>query len=191
MSDSRDTGAGSGLTEESLQLLLHWLDPDAERAARKYEEIRLSLIKLFVWRGFVDAESFADETIDRVVRKLPEIMPKYQGDPASYFYGMAKRIMRPLPPSKPSTLPTTTSEEDKSESEQMHECLSKCMGVLSPANRELILNYYAETKQDKINARRALASKLGMPVVNLRVRVHRIRSALHTCIGGCMAAREE
>ena len=39
------------LTQEAFDALLAWLDPEREAAGRKYEEIRLRLIKLFTCRG--------------------------------------------------------------------------------------------------------------------------------------------
>ena len=50
--------------------LLEWLDPDREKAGRRYEAIRAGLIRMYVARGVSDAEYYADETIDRVARKI-------------------------------------------------------------------------------------------------------------------------
>ena len=55
--------------------MLAWLDSDRERAGQKYEEIRCGLIKIFVCQGCTDPEGLADETINRVIRKIPEIVP--------------------------------------------------------------------------------------------------------------------
>ena len=175
-------------------MLLDWLDPNAERAARKYEKIRHGLISMFANRRCADAEDLADETIDRVARKLPKIKANYLGDPARYFYGVAKHVflshlrrerpLAPLPPLPP--LP----QEDAAEAEQLHECLSKCLESLNPANRDLIIHYYAEQKRAKIDARRELASQLGMKSSALRARMHRVRSALEKCVTECMKVRE-
>ena len=80
------------LTQEAFDALLGWLDADREVAARKYETIRLRLVKIFVCRGCADAEDLADETINRVVAKLPEIAAAYVGEPAAYFYAVSQRI---------------------------------------------------------------------------------------------------
>ncbi|HEY0083559.1 MAG TPA: hypothetical protein VGB61_12265, partial [Pyrinomonadaceae bacterium] len=63
-------GKQSGLTQEGFERLLTWLSPDREQAGKKYEEIRQSLIKIFVWRGVHEAEDLADETITRVTWKV-------------------------------------------------------------------------------------------------------------------------
>src|SRR5690349_311246 len=78
--------------EDNFDALLTWLHPDREEAGRKYEEIRHSLVLIFEWRGFYDAEDLADETITRVLSKVPELAKEYEGDPALYFYAVAKRL---------------------------------------------------------------------------------------------------
>ena len=57
------------LTKESFDTLLAWLDANPDAAARKYEQIRTRLIKIFVCRGCLESEDLADETIDRVARR--------------------------------------------------------------------------------------------------------------------------
>ena len=61
------------LTKEAFDALLEWLDPNRDIAAQKYETIRTRLIKIFSCRGCLEAEDLADETINRVTNKLPEI----------------------------------------------------------------------------------------------------------------------
>src|SRR6478672_10875246 len=77
------------LTQESFDALLDWLDPHREQAGQKYEDIRRRLIKLFVCRGCPEPEDLADETINRVIKKLKEIESGFTGDKARYFYGVA------------------------------------------------------------------------------------------------------
>ena len=73
------------LTQESFDALLNWLDPRREEAGQKYEDIRLRLIKIFTCRGCLEPEDLADETINRVSKKLPDIQDSYEGDPTRYF----------------------------------------------------------------------------------------------------------
>ena len=81
------------ITRETFESLLEWLDPDRVRAGRKYGDIRLRLVKIFMWRGCHDAEDLADETIDRVASKVSAIKESYSGDPAWYFYGVARKVL--------------------------------------------------------------------------------------------------
>ncbi|MFL6230009.1 MAG: hypothetical protein ACJ741_14655, partial [Pyrinomonadaceae bacterium] len=62
------------LTRDAFEGLLTWLDSDREQAGKKYEDIRSSLIKIFTWRGVAEAEELADETINRVARKVKDLM---------------------------------------------------------------------------------------------------------------------
>ena len=93
------------LSQEDFDALLAWLDSDRERAGIKYEQIRSSLIKIFTGRGCLDAEELADETINRVTRKIKDIKSEFRGDPALYFFGVAKMLLleykRRKPPQNP------------------------------------------------------------------------------------------
>src|ERR671938_30866 len=62
----------AALTAEAFTKLLARLDPDRERAGEKYEELRRTLVKFFEWRGAPFPEDQADETFNRVARKLDE-----------------------------------------------------------------------------------------------------------------------
>src|SRR4249919_1835401 len=50
--------------------LLARLDPDPDRAAAEYERLRRALGKFFDWRGHPAPDECADETLDRLARKL-------------------------------------------------------------------------------------------------------------------------
>jgi RNA polymerase sigma factor (sigma-70 family) len=182
------------LTKEALDNLLDWLDSDRERAGGKYEEIRQTLVKIFTWRGYAAAEDLADETINRVTRKLPELINAYSGDPALYFYGVARNLLleqqkseisRPSP--LPSDIPDTPKREDDADKLELElSCLEQCLKELSASSREFVLSYYQKQKQAKIDFRRDLAQQLGISTNNLRVRMHRIRAILHDCIIQCL-----
>jgi RNA polymerase sigma factor (sigma-70 family) len=186
------------LTEENFESLLKWLAPDREQAGRRYEEIRQSLIKIFVWRGISEAEDLADETITRVAQKVPEIAADYVGNPALFFYGVAKKLLKEylrkqkLQVSLDSQqLATSPPTGDPETFEKVDECLKKCVEKLSPENHSLILNYYLKEKQAKIDHRKELARRLKVDANALRVRAHRIRASLEKCIKDCLETTEE
>src|SRR6185295_7239023 len=81
-------------TQKEFDSLMTWLASNGEDPGSKYEHIRQSLVKVFTWNGCSGPEDLADVAIDRVTRKAPEIMINYSGDPALYFYGVAKRMLR-------------------------------------------------------------------------------------------------
>lgn len=184
----------SVLTQEDFDKLLAWLHHDREQAGQKYEEIRESLVKIFSWRGYYDAEEQADEVVNRVAAKTRELVDNYVGDPALYFYGVAKKIIlererrerhQPLDPAMKA--PDTATDLDEVEAGARRlDCLQKCLRELDADDRMLILAYYQKSKQAKIDYRKALARQFGMGTSALRVKVFRIRAHLKTCIKKCL-----
>lgn len=175
------------LTKSAFDALLAWLDPDRERAAQKYEYIRRRLIKLFAYRGCGAPEDVADRTINRVCAKLEEIGPKYRGDPALYFYAVAKRVYLEETRSNSSVavLPHRAKPRDSRVEDQ---CLDQCLDRLPPEDQQLILDYYRDEKQAKIDHRKALAARLGIELNALRIKVCRIRARLKGCVFECLKA---
>jgi DNA-directed RNA polymerase specialized sigma24 family protein len=174
------------LTKEAFDALLGWLDPNRDLAAQKYESIRRRLITIFSCRGCLEAEDLADETINRVTNKLPEIQPTFTGEPARYFYGVANKVHLEYsrirrPPSPPDV------DMRCDESEREFECLDRCMNKLSAENRALMLSYYQEDRHAKIEHRRQLAANLGIALNALRIRAHRIRASLQQCVQECLS----
>ncbi|MET0626080.1 MAG: sigma-70 family RNA polymerase sigma factor [Pyrinomonadaceae bacterium] len=177
---------------ESFEALLGWLDQCRDVAGQKYELIRHSLIKIFVARGAHDAEDLADQTINRVVAKLPEIRDDYVGDPAVYFYGVARNVLhesrRRKEVSVDAARVVAVSEETAGSDEV--ECLRKCLATLPEEQRELMLDYYLNTKRLKIEHHRRMAEELGLSPGALRLRAHRIRGRLEECVRRCVGASE-
>lgn len=169
--------------------LLEWLDSDRDRAAEKYEMIRQSLIQIFTWKRCSDAESLADETLDQVMLRVPELKERFEGNPSTYIHAVAKRLVAEHLPvrtvqvedSVPSIGRTTDIETEK-----MSGCLERCLSNLSPYSRDLILDYYSASDAKKTSHRKDLAEKLGISVEQLRVRTYRIRQTLEACIHACM-----
>lgn len=174
------------LTQSALDSLLAWLDPDRENAGVKYEAIRTRLIKIFTCRGCTEAEDLADETINRVTLKLSVLADDYQGDPALFFYGVAKKVQLEYERKKIKPVPAMPPVAQSDELEMEFDCLEKCMQAIPPNQRELVLQYYQEDKLAKINNRKKLAQKMGIAANALRIRAHRIRSALHQCVETCL-----
>src|ERR1044072_5403667 len=115
------------INEESFESLLAWLDPDRETAGQKYEVIRAGLIRIFVSKGFSDAEDLADETMNRVMKRLAEIRDTYVGEPARYFHGVARFVMREMSRRKEiavDVMPFSTLEAEVHSDE--YDCLVKC-----------------------------------------------------------------
>lgn len=176
------------LTREALDGLLSWLDRDRERAGRRYETVRTGLVKVFASRGCSAAEDLADETINRVARKLPEIKETYDGKPEKYFYGVAKHLyqeyqrrahrLAPLPDDLPG------SAEHGRRDELTYDCLDKCLRGLPATQREIVRQYYVESTRPAQHE--ALAGHLGITLNALRVKVFRLVRGLRACVEECV-----
>lgn len=184
----------SELKRNMLDELLQWLDPDRQEAARKYEEIRRSLVKIFAWRKCADAEGMADDAIDRVAAKVNTIKDKYDGNPYRYFFGVAKNLIREYQ----KTLDLHVSLNDLEiptgsvpvgelrDVEQEDICLRQCLQKLTAAERLQIIRYYGGEKTEKIRSRKEMAKELGIEQNTLRVRMYRLRATLETCLEKCL-----
>jgi len=170
------------LTLEAVEQLLNWLDSDYQKAAEKLLNIRNRLIKLFTARGVSDAERLADETVDRVASKAAQL-ETYVGDQAIYFYRVAKFVMLEGTRAKQTPLDVKSiAMENERVSDQQYICFEKCLEQLSEADRDLVLNFYAFDKKQKIASRTKLAQSLGISPNALRLRAYRIRHALKKCV---------
>ena len=116
---------------------------------------------MFMCRACGEPEDLADETINRVTAKISDIAPDYQGDPALYFYGVAKKVHREYL-RKANRLAQPMPIEVTNEDEQIYECLDRCMETLPEKSRQLVLGYYQNEKRGKIDHRKTLADELGM-----------------------------
>jgi len=172
---------------DSFDDLLAWLDPDREIAGRKYEVIRAGLIRIFVSKGFSDAEDLADETIDRVMKRLPDFRETYSGDPVRYFHGVARNVIREARRRKEITTdrfpePITPYEIQS----DRYDCLLKCLKFLTAEKRELILDYYLYQGHDKAGHHRRMAAERGITEGALRTRAYHIRAALQKSVLNCI-----
>jgi RNA polymerase sigma factor (sigma-70 family) len=173
------------LSQEAFDTFLAWLDADRDRAGEKYEEIRRKLIKIYARRGCTIAEELTDEAINRVSRRVQEIAGTYVGDPALYFYAVAQNVYKEYVKKKPDVKPLPPPDPTE-EVERNYECLDRCMDGLDAGSRELILKYYQQEKRAKIDHRKELADRQGIPLNTLRMRVHRIKAILQQCVGECL-----
>jgi RNA polymerase sigma factor (sigma-70 family) len=172
-------------TKDEFERFLSWLNPDHELAAKKYEEVRRRLIKIFACRGCTEAEDLADETITRVIRKVQVIIDTYVGEPVLYFYGVARHVyhewLRKNCPASPPPPPDPPEQK-----EQAFECLENCLGKCSDKDRRLILEYYKDERREKIDHRKEMAKREGIALNALRIKMHRIRTSLQSCVTGCL-----
>lgn len=183
------------LTKEAFDRLLAMLDADREEAGQKYERVRLKLVRYFQWRGGVAPDREADETINRVARRIDEGQDVRNLN--AYIYGVAKlvlaeslrareREMEALGGASAASGAEGPAADDDRDAAERRACLERCLGHLPEASRSLIIEYYQDEKSRKIECRKLLAARLGIPLNALRIRAHRIRVNLEACVRECL-----
>ena len=182
------------LTAEAFIRLLERLGEDEEQAAKKYEDLRRVLIRSFEWRGAPFPEEHADETFNRLARKLDSgVEIRNIGD---YSYEVARLVClealkkgphrrEQLDEVKHETVAPDTSDE-MAEKEDRLTCLDDCLNALPSENRELIMEYYCDEKRGQIDRRRDLAARLGLRRDALANRAQRLRDKLEQCVKRCL-----
>ena len=179
------------LTKAAFDKLLASLSSDPELAAERYVELRRTLVKFFEWRGASYSEECADETLNRVARRIDEgqIIQNVSG----YCYGIARLVFLEWakgPDRKGVSLdeltPAQTALDESCEEDLQLKCFEECLGTLPTDSREVIVKYYREEKRAQIDHRRELAESLGIPLNALRSRAQRIRQKLEQCITECL-----
>lgn len=184
------------LTRESLEGLLARLHADRDQAAEAYERIRARLLKFFDLRGCHAAEQAADETIDRVARRLAEGESIRAEDASPYFLGVARNVLREfwarpdggwrsIDDVDAAELPAPPEPVADEEAERRWRCLERCLGALAPGARELVLEYYEWGRRQRIGSRKQLCERLGLTANAVRIRAHRIRASLERCVRDC------
>lgn len=179
-------GADLSLTKEQFDQLLAWLDTDPNQAGEKYEKIRRRLITIFLTRQCQEAEDLADETINRVAKKIEELKDIYVGEPMRYFHGVAKNVLLEVYQRRNRPIPIPPPVVSNKELEPSLDCLDKCLAKLPAENRELILLYYQEQKKAKIVAHKEMEEQMQIKAGALRARTYRIRVKLEKCLLDCL-----
>lgn len=192
-----------GLTEEAFNGLLNSLSPDREQAAEMYEEIRRKLVIFFEFRGCPYPQEQTDITINRVARRIHEGEKIQAADIASYFYGVARNVLREywkgaereaarleqLPHINPfAEAPDELNAQEvkRLKRERCLECLEDCLRALPEETRQLILRYYQGEKGAQVKIRQALTEQLKISPIALRLRISRIRAKLDGCLKRCL-----
>jgi len=207
LKETRTSKRRLDLTPEAFELLLARLDPDREEAAQKYEQIRKALHAFFEHHGSLCVAEHTDSTFDEVARSLARGKDIYLEDPAGYFYGVARNILRryrreniskfvPLEDIGVASLLSSelarSFDDEKASSDQRHrlDCLDECLTALPEEQQRFILQYYGGETAVKIRNRKELAVDLGVSIAALRVRALRLRDRLEECVIQCLGSIE-
>ncbi len=185
----------TGLTEKSFAGLLDHLDADRARAGEKYEDLRRTLVRFFEWRGAPFPEEHTDEALDRVARRLAEGVEvtniggySYQVARLVFLETLKGRDGRRIPIATTRLTAAGDAAAEATERETRLACLDDCLHELPAESRALIVGYYyyREDKQGRIQARRALAGRLGLRAEALANRAQRLRDKLEGCVNACV-----
>ena len=173
------------ITKDNFDKLLRWLNEDRERAAQTYSLIHRKLVVFFTSKQISVAQDLADEAINRVARKIDHLTEDYKGDPAYYFFSVAKKVLLEYlksPKELELSQVQTAPEQEKDVFEDYYEHFYSCMENLSVENRELIIKYFQKAKQSKIDHHKELMKKLEISPQLLRTKIFRIKNSLRKCI---------
>lgn len=181
MADSVDQSTGATrqweLSRDALEGLLLALGTDRNEAGRKYELLRNKLISMFAWSRDDDPEESADETLNRLARRL------LQGEPIdkieSYALGIARMLLKESARRREKRSVALREIQILRPGEpgdgEISEALESCVAELSGPDRDLIARYYA-------GSRATLARELGISANALRTRALRIRRKLYEAV---------
>jgi DNA-directed RNA polymerase specialized sigma24 family protein len=186
-------------SETAFRQLLSWLDEGTDSAGEKYLEIRRRLELYFDRKNCPSPGELADQTLNRVARKLDEMGAITGVTPLHYCYIVAKfvfleslrdgkhlEISVPAsadPPRSSALAPLSPAAAKASEDrEKLASCLDHCLQELSVTDREMILEYYRGQLRDKIESRSGLAARLGLSPNALTIKACRVRQKLEACV---------
>jgi DNA-directed RNA polymerase specialized sigma24 family protein len=194
------------LNPQAFRQFLNWLDEGVDSNGERYLEMRRRLARYFDRRGCSSPDDLADETLNRVARKLEEKGEIVGASPAHYCYIVAKFVFQEF--GRRSEQNQTSLDQAQSSGrviaslavpfrpnvdavakEKLFDCLERCLSKIQPESRELILEYYRGEQRAKIERRSELATRLGLTTNALSIRACRIRSKLEICVRTCVKQR--
>jgi hypothetical protein len=187
-------------SEKVSRQFLDWLDEGTNSNGQRYVDVRRRLELFFDRKNCVEPGELADETLNRVAKKLEASGELTDVGPLQYCYINAKYVFletlsaqkrapfhRPLNGSNPTNaagLSGTSSQTDAAPESKAKVAarLNECFKSFSSADRDLFVDYYRGKQPEKGARRAALAIKLGLTANALSIRACRIRQKLETCV---------
>ena len=180
-------------TPQSFEKFLAAFDADLTGAGKIYEHVRLKLLRYFERNGIADADHYADVTLDRVMRRIDEgeIIENIMAfifKVASFVRMEAWKQEKQLRKAEDEIKKTTEVTQHPGVRENLREfCLDRCLNNLPVETRKLMLDYYSEEGSAKIRLRKQIATGLRIEMNALRIRAHRIRLNLESCVKNCIS----
>lgn len=182
-------------TAATFHRLLSWLDEGHDTGGDRYVEVRRRLVGYFARKSCDHPDALADETLNRVARRLAEEGAIAGVTPTQYCYIVARFVFHEqLRESHrrhaavrdiQARAEVQSDRADAAATEARLTCLDRCLDALGPDDRSLILEYYQGEARDRIERRRQLASRLGLTANALMIRASRLRVRLEQCVVDC------
>jgi RNA polymerase sigma factor (sigma-70 family) len=194
-----DTSWSDAMRRQAWNRLLRFLAASNRKqsAGAAYETTRQRLVRFFNRWEPANSQDLADETLDRLAQILGHASTSEIRNPSAYIIGIARRVwvervkVETARRNKLRKLMATSEvqAEPTPPSHEHLEALRRCLGELSPGDRELlILYYYDNSPQTRIATRRALSKAFGLSAGSLRVRIHRLRLQLECRLAEVLSA---
>jgi len=157
--------------------LLAILDADPGRAEEKYRELYQKLARYFEWNRQADPEDLAQEALKRGFSRLQEGQKITVDDPAGYFFGIARNLLRERVNSRKteeiddSHLARSQSLFRGLDANEQLVFLKQCLRQLPRSDFNLLSAYLGGEAE-------AWGKKAGVSASTVRMRIHRIRKRL-------------
>ena len=194
-----DLKSGWQPDEAALHRLLAWLDEGTDSQGERYLDIRDRLVHYFARRNCLAPDDLADETLNRVTRRLEESGSIDDVAPARYCYIVAKFVlleslrrrarqsgMVPRHDHEAEAVQAVRIDDTAEERDRTLACLERCLQACTTSERQLILEYYGTESGTARRQRKQLAERLALTANSLAIRACRIRSRLESCVRACL-----
>ena len=154
------------LTTAAFDKLLACFSSNRDEAGIQYELARRKVVRFFEWRSVGAAEDYADETMNRVARRIDE--GQNIDKLMAYLFGVARIILKEVIKERErAPIPLDDAPEglwhrvpNVVDPDVRQICFDRCLEELGTENRNLILGYYEGKGRAKIDNRQDLADKL-------------------------------
>ncbi len=189
---------GRTLKAEEFDALLAALASNGEDPGMAYEKVRRRLILYFNARSVQDPELAADETLDRLARKISDFVPGGPESLTAFVYAFANNVRHEAyrrasrnPLMDEAFLPEigVPAGSINEAVDRRIECLTECLKGLPEIDRKLLIEYYSEERAKKIELRKKISSREGISINNLHTKIYRIRSRIRKKILECLEKR--
>jgi DNA-directed RNA polymerase specialized sigma24 family protein len=158
-------------------------------ASGEHDRLHRRLLAFFESHGSLGPGRDADETLDRLARKLGE--GHVIRDVPAYVRGLARDVRREVSRrARPEEggrealrgLPPSPAPDGR-----LWDCFDRCLASLEPERAELLLAYYSAARRSTRAWRAELAASRSLSPHALRIRVFRAREALRERLARCLA----